>query len=166
MFKLLSSNESTAIPNTALWLVQTYHAGWKYVLSLLHNSIHIVNFVILQLLQKYLLMEWGCGWRGFLFSIFGFFNATSCEVFVIMYNVQCWSPVPECSVPSWDMCFMEMFTQSVNNRAAAPSPAAAPLKTSAWKSSIRRFVITEKAPTRAFSWLKAATTAFTFKTLC
>ena len=26
------------------------------------------------------------------------------------------------------------------------------------------FVITEKAPTRAFSWLKAATTAFTFKT--
>ena len=28
------------------------------------------------------------------------------------------------------------------------------------------FVITEKAPTRAFSWLKAATTAFTFKTLC
>ena len=27
------------------------------------------------------------------------------------------------------------------------------------------FVITEKAPTRAFSWLKATTTAFTFKTL-
>ena len=37
--------------------------------------------------------------------------------------------------------------------------------TSASKSSIRRFVITEKAPTRSFSWLKAATTAFTFKTL-
>ena len=36
---------------------------------------------------------------------------------------------------------------------------------SASKSSIRRFVITEKAPTRAFSWLKAATTDFTFKTL-
>ena len=36
---------------------------------------------------------------------------------------------------------------------------------SASKMSIRRFVITEKAPTRAFSWLKAATTAFTFKTL-
>ena len=36
---------------------------------------------------------------------------------------------------------------------------------SASKSSIRRLVITEKAPTRAFSWLKAATTAFTFKTL-
>ena len=27
--------------------------------------------------------------------------------------------------------------------------------------AIRRFVIMEKAPTRAFSWLKAATTAFT-----
>ena len=36
---------------------------------------------------------------------------------------------------------------------------------SASKSSIRRFVITEKAPTWAFSWLKAATSAFTFKTL-
>ena len=36
---------------------------------------------------------------------------------------------------------------------------------SAWKSSIRRFVMTEKAPTKAFSWLKAATTSFTFKTL-
>ena len=36
---------------------------------------------------------------------------------------------------------------------------------SASKSSIRRFVIMEKAPTRAFSWLNAATTAFTFKTL-
>ena len=35
------------------------------------------------------------------------------------------------------------------------------LQASASKSSIRRFVITEKAPTRAFSWLKAATTAFT-----
>ena len=40
------------------------------------------------------------------------------------------------------------------------------LGSSASKSSIQRFVITEKAPTRAFSWLKAATTAFTFKTLC
>ena len=37
--------------------------------------------------------------------------------------------------------------------------------TSASKSSILKFVITEKAPTRAFSWLKAATTAFTFETL-
>ena len=37
--------------------------------------------------------------------------------------------------------------------------------TSASNRSIRRFIITEKAPTRAFSWLKAATTTFTFKTL-
>ena len=44
----------------------------------------------------------------------------------------------------------------------APRPVW--LRFSAPKSSIRRFVITEKAPTRAFSWLKAATTAFTFKT--
>ena len=29
----------------------------------------------------------------------------------------------------------------------------------------RSFTITENAPTRAFSWLKAATTAFTFKTV-
>ena len=36
--------------------------------------------------------------------------------------------------------------------------------TRAWKRSIRMFVISEKAPTRAFSWLKAPTT-FTFKTL-
>ena len=35
-----------------------------------------------------------------------------------------------------------------------------PDEVSAPKSSIRRFVITEKAPARAFSWLKAATTAF------
>ena len=44
------------------------------------------------------------------------------------------------------------------------------IRTSAVKRSIGstigfHFAITEKAPTRAFSWLKAATTAFTFKTL-
>ena len=38
--------------------------------------------------------------------------------------------------------------------------------TSASKGSIRRFVITEKAPTRAFSWLKADTIyIYTFKTV-
>ena len=45
-------------------------------------------------------------------------------------------------------------------------PVVNRVRNSASKRSIRRFVITEKAPTRAFSWLKAATTAFTFKTLC
>ena len=40
------------------------------------------------------------------------------------------------------------------------------LRTRAWIKSIWRFIIIEEAPTRrAFSWLKAATTAFTFKTL-
>ena len=47
----------------------------------------------------------------------------------------------------------------VLNRAHDDVPSSAP------KSSIRRFVITEKAPTGAFSWLKAPTSAFTFKTL-
>ena len=46
--------------------------------------------------------------------------------------------------------------------AAPRTPAAGDsLDTSASKSSTRMFVITEKAPTRAFSWLNAATTAFT-----
>ena len=40
---------------------------------------------------------------------------------------------------------------------------------SAWNEGYpnvpEEFTITEKAPTRAFSWLKAPTTAFTFKTL-
>ena len=48
---------------------------------------------------------------------------------------------------------------------AADNSGISHTDTSASKSSIRRFVITEKAPTRAFSWLKAASTAFTFKTL-
>ena len=47
----------------------------------------------------------------------------------------------------------------LQHRPAPPPPA------SASKSSIRKFVITDKAPSRAFSWLKAATTAFTSKTL-
>ena len=45
------------------------------------------------------------------------------------------------------------------------APARRVVLCSASKSSIRRFVITENAPTRAFSWLKAATTTFIFKTL-
>ena len=54
-----------------------------------------------------------------------------------------------------------------HHRAVGLARAAANrIENGAPKSSIRRFVITEKAPTRAFSWLKAATTAFTFKTLC
>ena len=47
----------------------------------------------------------------------------------------------------------------------SPPFIIAAMHSSASISSIRRFVISEKAPTRAFSWLKMATTAFTFKTL-
>ena len=39
------------------------------------------------------------------------------------------------------------------------------VRITASKRSIRRFKITEKAPTRALSWLRAPTSAFTFKTL-
>ena len=56
-------------------------------------------------------------------------------------------------------------TDGVVNLSSQTRCPADSVDSSAWKSSIRRFVITEKAPTRAFSWLKAATTAFTFKTL-
>ena len=52
-----------------------------------------------------------------------------------------------------------------DSRPTVPYIKVDTIATSASKSSIRRFVITEKAPTSAFSWLKAATTAFTFKTL-
>ena len=45
----------------------------------------------------------------------------------------------------------------------------ASLDTGAWNEGYPNvpedFTITEKAPTRAFSWLKAPTSAFTFKTL-
>ena len=56
-------------------------------------------------------------------------------------------------------------TSSAGTGARGGGTRARWVLSSASKSSIRRFVITEKAPTRAFSWLKAATTAFTFKTL-
>ena len=49
-----------------------------------------------------------------------------------------------------------------------PVPGSRDAATSAVKRSIGSTTgctITEKAPTRAFFWLKAATTAFTFKTL-
>ena len=49
--------------------------------------------------------------------------------------------------------------------ALLPPVGRGQVSSSASKSFIRRLVNTEKAPTRAFSWLKAATTAFTFKIL-
>ena len=54
---------------------------------------------------------------------------------------------------------------AADQQPAADQPLHRSVTNSASKSSVQRFVITEKAPTGAFSWLKAATTAFTFKTL-
>ena len=48
--------------------------------------------------------------------------------------------------------------------AAAVAPCRHRPATARPRHGRRRFEITEKDPTRAFSWLKAATTAFTFKT--
>ena len=69
---------------------------------------------------------------------------------------------------SWTPISLALDCISVLASATRPCTAGSvPLSEyySASKRSIRRFVITEKATTRAFSWLKAATTAFTFKTL-
>ena len=52
---------------------------------------------------------------------------------------------------------------------AGPQQPALHIRISAANRSIGSTTgctITEKAPTRAFSWLKAPTSAFTFKTLC
>ena len=47
-------------------------------------------------------------------------------------------------------------------RPGHPLPPGLELLTIYWRSCT---ITKEKAPSRAFSWLKAATTAFTFKTL-
>ena len=56
-----------------------------------------------------------------------------------------------------------------NTNTATARPLAHTAATSAWNEGYPNvpedFTITVKAPTRAFSWLKAATTAFTLKTL-
>ena len=90
---------------------------------------------------------------------------------------QCPDSIPACPrCTNWSSCSWQLGPWPSLCRQSAACCCAAVLhsgytgsRSSAWKSSIRRFVITEKAPTRAptraFSWLKAATTAFTFKTL-
>ena len=66
----------------------------------------------------------------------------------------------------WDTCsYEEAADMSRVLQHSRHVPDMMYFSTSASKRSIRKFVITEKAPTRYFSWLKAATTAFTFKTL-
>ena len=51
-------------------------------------------------------------------------------------------------------CILNIFEPRVISKTHFTHP---PVITSASKRSIRRFVIMEKAPTRAFSWVKAAT---------
>ena len=67
----------------------------------------------------------------------------------------------------------DIATAIIDKTAAAPACTAMHLciilTTSAANRSIGSttgFTITEKAPTRAFSWLKAPSSAFTFKTQC
>ena len=72
--------------------------------------------------------------------------------------------IADCCHWWWLLC-RPLYSAGDEYHYTPPSWCPGPSLTSASKSSIRRFVIMEKAPTRAFSWLKAATTAFTFKTL-
>ena len=64
--------------------------------------------------------------------------------------------------PGWTDLFslVSEMQQMLSTRAIPTSEAVllqVRVRTSASKRSIRRFVIAEKAPTRAFSWLKAPT---------
>ena len=67
-------------------------------------------------------MEWAEAVEGNFYFKFLDFWTPQAERFYVMLECEMFSvgPVPECGVPSWDMCYMELFTQSVNNRAAAP----------------------------------------------
>ena len=76
-----------------------------------------------------------------------------------------------CSAASWGSCASPS-AAPWPTRAGAPAPRGPGelwLVSTAWNEGYpnvpEEFTITEKAPTRAFSWLKAPTSAFTFKTL-
>ena len=69
-------------------------------------------------------------------------------------------------VAAWKSCrIVEAAMARVASGHLSPCPSMVQGPVEIQMKAIRRFVSTEKAPTRAFSWLKAATTAFTFKTL-
>ena len=69
-------------------------------------------------------------------------------------------------LPQWPAVWAVVSSDKPRKYSASLETVTLSSSSSASKGSIRRFVITEKAPTtRAFSWLKVATTAFTFKTL-
>ena len=79
---------------------------------------------------------------------------------------QCWCPLSR--YQEMEICCTETHLYRLTQHTPAPPPLqqhSCWVLSSASKRSIRRFVITEKAPTRAFSWLKASTSVFTFKTL-
>ena len=76
-----------------------------------------------------------------------------------------------CSRASWRRAAAARWTRCRGGPAAAPggrcTPSPPDLHTRASNEGkiCEYFTITEKAPTRAFSWLKSPTSAFTFKTL-
>ena len=88
----------------------------------------------------------------------------------VRWTPSCWgssghTQFPECAphlYSGWNLK-IEWTRQTV----VQPSPAALTNRASneGYPEVREDFTITEKAPTRAYSWLKAATTAFTFKTL-
>ena len=106
---------------------QTQLCGWSKLITPVENMFWACYIIvsILLILSFDNFYKNICSWSeavdggDFYFQFLDFLMPQAERCYVIMYNVQCWSPVPERSVPSWDMCFMEMFTQSVNNRAAA-----------------------------------------------
>ena len=73
------------------------------------------------------------------------------------------SATPPCCSSSWVGTWSTVILETYCEILLSPSILQY-LRYSASKRSIQRFVITDYAPTRAFSSLKAATTAFTFKT--
>ena len=83
-------------------------------------------------------------------------------------RLKCWgwqNSLSELFVSCRSQVFVMFSIVSLQRASVSTVKVGGEVETSASKSSIRRFVITEKAPTRAFSWLKAPTSAFTFKTL-
>ena len=68
----------------------------------------------------------------------------------------------------WELVTRKELNQEVEEREVERDKVELVIRTSAANRSIGSITgctITEKAPTRAFSWLKAPTSAFTFKTL-
>ena len=149
-----------------IFLLLTYSHCLPAVLVMLNNPRFCINIHSVHIYHLYWILDTSCG-----------HFPTS----ILWYVCLCW-------LPKWFFIRVEFrgwcFRRCAGGGGAAAAFSVVPetasncsisdyirrmqarnIITSAWKSSIRRFVITEKAPTRAFSWLKAPTSAFTFKTL-